>query len=121
MNQFQKYSRKLYNDIHKIDMIYSLSENYETTAYVIDYNQYTIKLFIPEFNITHKTRIYSNKIESNVNVEYDDDNIMIHNENKFQLQLTKYQQTPIRLNSLTQEDSQQRKLSIKILEYGEFM
>ena len=121
MNQFQKYSRKLYNDIHKINMIYSLSENYETTAYVIEYNQYTIKLFIPEFNITHKTRICSNKIESNVNVEYNNIMITIQYDNKLQLQLTKYQQTPIRLNSLTQEDSQQRKLSIKILEYGEFM
>ena len=121
MNQFQKYSRKLYNDIHKIDMIYSLSENYETTAYIIDFNQYTIKLFIPEFNITHKTRICSNKIESNVSVKCNDDNIMIDYENNFKLNLNKYQQIHIRLNSLTQEDSEQRKLNIKILEYGECM
>jgi exoribonuclease R len=102
MNKFQKRTRKLYNDIQKINMIYSLSDNYETTAYVIDYNHYMIKLFIPEFNITHKTKIYSNKVKSLVNVEYNDTNIIIDYENKFQLKLNKYQQTPIRLNSLTQ-------------------
>ena len=76
---------------------------------------------IPEFNITHKTTIFSNKIESNVDVKYDDKWITIIYCDKVKLKMEKYQKISVRLNSLTQEDNHQRKLNIKILEFVDFM
>ena len=115
MNTFQKRERKLKNDISKMELIYKLTENYETKAYIIDYNEQFIIVYIPEFNISHKIYNYSIKIKKIVNIELTDKYIMIKYGSDEPLKYNRYQEVSVRLNSLIQEDSIQRKLNIHIL------
>lgn len=114
MNKFQKNIRKMNNDISKLEVIYKLDENYETEAYIVDFNERSIKLYIPEFSITHKTYLYSLKVESLYEIELREKDIIIKtNDNKIEYNL--YQKVNVRLNSLIQENSLQKKLYVKIL------
>lgn len=115
MNDFQKKARKLKNDIAKIDIIYKLTENYETMAYITDYTALFIIVYIPEFNISHKIYNYSIKIKKIVNIELTDEYIMIKYGSDESLKYNRFQEVSVRLNSLIQEDSIQRKLNIHIL------
>lgn len=114
LNKFQKNMRKLKNDLNKIEVIYDLEDNYETDAYIIDFNNRCLKIFIPELNIIHKTYIYSKKIESLVKTEISKDSITIEERNE-STTYKLYQDIRIRLNSLTRENSLQNKLNIKII------
>ena len=114
MNKFQKNTRKLYNDIKKINIIYDLQENYETVAYIIDFNERNIKLYLPEFKITHKTTLYSNKISDLLEINLKDDSISLKNNNE-SVTYNLYQKINVRLNSLIQEDSILKKLHIHII------
>ena len=98
-----------------MELIYKLTENYETKAYIIDYNEQFIIVYIPEFNISHKIYNYSIKIKKIVNIEITDKYIMIKYGSDEPLKYNRYQEVSVRLNSLIQEDSIQRKLNIHIL------
>ena len=114
MNRFQRKTRKLRNDIKKINIIYDLEDNYETTANIIDYNERYILIYIPLFDITHKIYNYSTRIDEIVNIDYNDEYIYIKYDD-IDLKYYKYDEIYIRMNSIIQEDSMQRKLNIKIL------
>ena len=115
MNKFQKKEKKLKNDISKMELIYKLTDNYETTAYIIGYTEQFILVYLPEFNISHKIYNYCIKIKKIVNIELNDDFIIIKYGNDDVIKYNLYQEVSVRLNSLIQEDSIQRKLNIHIL------
>lgn len=81
---------------------------------IIDYNERYILIYIPLFDITHKIYNYSTRIDEIVNIDYNDEYIHIKYDD-VDLKYYKYDEIYIRMNSIIQEDSMQRKLNIKIL------
>ena len=111
INIFNKNLRKFYNDYKKLKLLYTIENNIETYAYIINFSNYKLKIYIPILNIEHSFNAISHKLINSNNLEYNE-NYLIINNNKLNL----FDKIIIKLTPLVYEEKFNKKFNITILE-----
>jgi exoribonuclease R len=111
INIFNKNLRKFYNNYKKLKLLYSIENNIEIYAYIININKNKLKIYIPSLEIEHSFIAISHKLLDSNKINYDD-NYLIINDTKLNL----YDKINIKLTPLVLEEKFNKKFNINILE-----
>ena len=111
INIFNKNLRKFYNNYKKLKLLYTIENNIETYAYIININKNKLKIYIPSLEIEHSFIAISHKLLDSNKINYDD-NYLIINDTKLNL----YDKINIKLTPLVLEEKFNKKININILE-----
>ena len=111
INIFNKNLRKFYNNYKKLKLLYTIENNIETYAYVINISNNKIKIYIPSLDIEHSFNAISHKLINSNTLEYDEKYLIINN-----TKINLFDKISIKLTPLVFEEKFNKKFNITILD-----
>lgn len=116
INLRNKTVRKAELKLNKLKIIDSLTDNFTTNAFIIEYNsdKKSIEIFIPHYQLSVKTRIFHPKLDNILSYRYENDCITITDIDNNTLTLSLFQEINVVLTPFIEKDFFDEKLHIQI-------
>ena len=111
INIFNKNLRKFYNNYKKLKLLYTIKDNIETYAYVINISNNKLKIYIPSLDIEHGFNAISHKLINSNTLEYNEKYLIINN-----TKINLFDKISIKLTPLVFEEKFNKKFNITILD-----
>ena len=120
-NKFNKNTKRMKRDYEKLSLIDILKNNdneIRTYCNLINIKENgIIDVYLNDYNIGHRFRLFSYKLDEIVKITNTNENIIIENiQNNKKIILSPYQDIYISINSIILEDNLNNKIKIKFLE-----
>ena len=111
INIFNKNLRKFYNNYKKLKLLYTIENNIQTHAYVINISNNKLKIYIPSLEIEHSFNAINHKLINSNTVEYNEKYLIINN-----TKINLFDKISIKLTPLVFEEKFNKKFNITILD-----
>lgn len=110
-NIFNKHVRRFNRDLQYLKVVNLLQDQLTTYAYIIKINpNYSLKIFIPEYQLTHTIKIYDDKLKHLHTCQIDDTSLTINHDIKYKL----YSKIMVHILAIPKHNTYQKKLRIII-------